>query len=103
MYAIEALAQIGDFKIRDIKQLAGKLLSDPYYMPTRDELILICAQFNVPRKTIAEYVGRSTSAVNTFIQNKKDTYSPYPRLSIAEDTELEKVATLIDIIKKAGI
>lgn len=103
MYAIEALAQIGEFNIKDVKTLAGKLLSDPYYLPTRDELILLCALFGVPRKTIAEYVERSTSAVNTFIQNKKDTYSPYPRLSINEDEELGKIVKLIDIIKKAGI
>ena len=103
MGIIESIAQIGKFNVRTIKQVAGKMISDPYYLPIQDELIILCAIKDVPKKDIADYLGRSQSAISKIIKNRKDTYTPYPRLDIDEDSELGKFMDLVDLFKKAGI
>lgn len=103
MGIIEAIAQIGNFNVRIIKQLAGRMISDPYYLPTQDELIILCAITGVPQKDIADYLGKSQPTISKIINTRRDTYSPYPRLDIDEDSELGRFMDLVDLFKKAGI
>ena len=103
MGIIAAIAQIGKCNVGIIKQLAGKMVSDPYYLPTQDELIVLCAIKDVPQKDIADYLGKSKQAISKIIRTRRDAYSPYPRLDINEDSELGKFMDLVDLFKKAGI
>ena len=103
MGIIEAIAQIGKFNVRIIKQLAGRMISDPYYLPSQDELIILCAITDVPQKDIADYLGKSQPTISKIIKTRRDRYSPYPRLDIDEDSELGKFMDLVDLFKKAGI
>lgn len=103
MGIIEAIAQIGKFNTITIKQLAGKMISDPYYLPLQDELILLCAIQNYTHKEIAKLTGKSQSTIARIIRTKASIYTPYPRLDIDEDNELGKFLDLLDIFKKAGI
>lgn len=103
MGIIEAIAQIGKFNTIIIKQLAGKMVSDPYYLPLQDELILLCAMQNYSQKQIAEYTGKTQSAISKIIKTRKDLYSPYPRFDLKEDTEIGKFMDLVDLFKKAGV
>lgn len=103
MGIIEAIAQIGKFNTITIKQLAGKMISDPYYLPLQDELILLCAIQNYTHKEIAKLTGKSQSTIARIIKAKAKIYSPYPRLDIDEDNELGKFLDLLDVFKKAGI
>ena len=103
MGIIEAIAQIGKFNTITIKQLAGKMISDPYYLPLQDELILLCAIQNYTHKEIAKLTGKSPSTIARIIGKKASIYTPYPRLDIDEDNELGKFLDLVDIFKKAGI
>ena len=50
MGIVEAIAQIGKFNTITIKQIAGKMISDPYYLPLKDELVLLCAIQNYTQK-----------------------------------------------------
>lgn len=103
MGIIEAIAQIGNFNVRIIKQLAGKMVSDPYYLPTQDELIILCAIKEVPQNKLAAYLGKSQQAISKIVRTKKDRYCPFPRFGIDEDNELGKFMDLVDLFKKAGI
>lgn len=103
MGIIEAIAQIGKFNVRMIKQVAGKMISDPYYLPTQDELIILCAIKEVPQRDIAAYLGKSQQAISKIVTTKRDRYSPFPRFGIDEDNELAKFMDLLDLFKKAGI
>lgn len=103
MGIIEAIAQIGKFNTIKIKQLAGKLISDPYYLPLQDELILLCAIQNYTQKEIAKLTGRSQQTISYIIRTKKDIYTPYPRFDIDEDNEIAKFLDLIEVFKKVGI
>ena len=103
MGIIEAIAQIGKFNVRMIKQVAGKMISDPYYLPTQDELIILCAIKEVPHRDIAAYLGKSQQAISQIVTTKRDRYSPFARFGIDEDNELAKFMDLLDLFKKAGI
>lgn len=103
MGIIEAIAQIGKFNTITIKQLAGKMISDPYYLPLQDELILLCAIQNYTHKEIAKLTGKSQSTIARIIRKKASIYAPYPRLDIDEDNELGKFLDLVDLFKKVGI
>ena len=72
MGIVEAIAQIGKFNTITIKQLAGKMISDPYYLPLQDELILLCAIRNYTQKEIAELTGRSQQSISYIIRTRKD-------------------------------
>ena len=103
MGIIEAIAQIGKFNTIAIKQLAGKMISDPYYLPLKDELVLLCAIQNYTQKEIAKLTGRSQQSISYIIRTKKDIYTPYPRFDIDEDNEIVKFMDLLDVFKKVGI
>ena len=103
MGIIEAIAQIGKINTITIKRLAGKMISDPYYLPLKDELILLCAMQNYTQKEIVKLTGRSQQTISYIIRTKKDIYTPYPRLDIDEDNELGKFLDLLAIFKKVGI
>ncbi len=103
MGIIEAIAQIGKLNTITIKQLAGKMISDPYYLPLKDELILLCAMQNYTQKEIAKLTGRSQQTISYIIRTKKDIYTPYPRFDIDEDNEITKFLDLIEVFKKVGI
>ena len=103
MGIVEAIAQIGKFNTIAIKQLAGKMISDPYYLPLKDELVLLCAIQNYTQKEIAKLTGRSQQSISYIIRTKKDIYTPYPRFDIDEDNEIVKFMDLLDVFKKVGI
>ena len=103
MGIIEAIAQIGKINTITIKQLAGKMISDPYYLPLKDELILLCAMQNYTQKEIAKITGKSQATIARIIRKKANIYTPYPRLDIDEDNELGKFLDLLAIFKKVGI
>ena len=103
MGIIEAIAQIGKLNTITIKQLAGKMISDPYYLPLQDELILLCAIQNYTQKEIAKLTGRSQQTISYIIRTKKDIYTPYPRFDIDEDNEIVKFLDLLEVFKKVGI
>lgn len=103
MGIIEAIAQIGKINTITMKQLAGKMISDPYYLPLKDELILLCAIQNYTQKEIAKLTGKSQQTISYIIRTKKDIYTPFPRFGIDEDNEIVKFLDLVDIFKKVGI
>ena len=103
MGIVEAIAQIGKFNTITIKQLAGKMISDPYYLPLKDELILLCAIQNYTQKEIAKLTGKSQQTISRIIKTKAKIYTPFPRFDIDEDNEIVKFLDLVDIFKKVGI
>lgn len=101
--SIEAISQIGTMKKDVIKNVSGKMLGDPYYLPHETELILLANLMDYSLKDIANYVKKTRQAVAYVIKTKKDDFAPNPKLSIDEDQEIEKFLKLVDIFKKAGI
>lgn len=103
IYAIEAICQIGDVKVKDVKRLTSGMINDPYYKPNKIELVLLASMHGVKDKDIAEYLKISKQAVNEFKRRHQPDFYPTPRYSIEEDIIFGQFLEQLDTIKKAGI
>lgn len=103
IYSIEAVSQIGKVDTKAIKLIAGKILGEPYYLPTQDELILLAHLNNIPNQQIANYVNQSRQAISNTIKRKLPNYAPYPLLDVHEDEIIKEFLDLLQIFRKAGI
>lgn len=101
-YAIDTIAQIGNFKRERLKHLSAKLISDPTNMPTATEFIYIAADNGLTNSYIAEVIGKSRAYISQVLKrNEVPAYSPL--LSEEDDLEVGKFITLLDKFQKAGI
>lgn len=103
IYAIEAICQIGDVEVKDIKRLTTGMINDPYYKPNQIELVLLANMHGIKTKEIADYLGITKQAVNEYMRRHKPDFYPTPRYSLNEDIIFGKFLEQIDVIKKAGI
>lgn len=103
VYCIEAMAQLNTFKQRPVKSAAGKLLGDPYYVPLRDEVIILANKNGMSQRDLAKKFKLTPMQINRIIKNKQDVFSYNPQLDIDEDEQIIKFLDALDIIKKAGI
>lgn len=103
IYFIEAIAQLGAFKQQQVKNASGKLLSDPYYMPLRAEIIVHAVENGVTQRFLAKKFKISQARISKLYNAKKELYTSRPKLDIDEDNEIIKFLDLVDIFKKAGI
>lgn len=103
VYSIEAVAQIGDVDLKQLKLISGKMLGEPHFLPTQNELILLAHMHKVKTKQIADYVNKSPNHIYKIIQAKMPTYAPYPLLSVHEDEVIKDFLELLDIFRRAGI
>ena len=101
-YAIDAIAQIGDFKRERLKHISARLIGDPTNMPTRTEFIHIAYENGLTNSYIADTIKMSRAHVTQVIKRgEKPAYSPL--LSEADDKEVAKFIALLDKFQKAGI
>lgn len=103
IYSIEAVSQIGKVDTKAIKLIAGKILGEPYYLPTQDELILLAHLNNIKTKQIADYVNKTQNHIYKVIKAKLPKYAPYPLLDVHEDEIIKEFLDLLQIFRKAGI
>ena len=103
IYFIEAIAQLGTFKQQQVKNASGKLLSDPYYMPLRDEVIVHAVENGITQRVLAKRFKATQPQISRIYNKKKELYTSRPKLDIDEDNEIIKFLDLVDIFKKAGI
>lgn len=99
--AIEAISQIGQINIGTLKRAAAKMLSDPYYLPILEEVVILGNQNGIPPKELAEEVGKSKATISRMI-SKSDLFSPRPKLEPFEDEQIYKYMELLKRFKKAG-
>ena len=101
--AISAIRQISDKDTKKVQELAATMTSDPYYLPSEEELIILASMNGIKQKRIAEYVGKSQPTINWIIKNKSKNFISYPKLSIKEDEEIKEFFDILEIFKKAGL
>lgn len=100
---IEVICQIAQLNFKSLKTIAAKMLGDPSYMPSRDEVIVLANLHGLKASEITRTTGISKSKVLYTINDKKDAYIPFPQFSIPEDQELYNFNKHFSEIKKASI
>lgn len=101
-YAIDAVAQIGNFKRERLKHISARLIGDPTNMPTKTEFIHIAYEQGLTNAYIAEIIGMSRAHV-TKVTKQKERPAYSPLLSETDDIEIAKFIALLDKFQKAGI
>lgn len=101
--AISAIRQISDKDTKKVQELAATITSDPYYLPSEEELIILASMNGITQKRIAEYVNKSQPTINWIIKNKSKNFISYPKLSIKEDEEIKEFFDILEVFKKAGL
>lgn len=101
--AIEAISQLGNINTKITKQISGRLLSDPYFMPEINELMYLAHLNGIKTTDIAKYTGKSKQNVNGQIKTIEKRFTPHPILSVDEDLIIQDFMKLVDILKKAGL
>ncbi len=102
--AIEAISQIGrDLKVINVKAIAGKFISDPYFAASLEELIVYAHMNGVSFDNIGKHIGRSKSSVARTYNREKDKVIIYPKLSIEDDQTIIDFFNQIDKFKSIGI
>ena len=103
VYAVETISQIGTFKVSMLKTIAGKMLSDPYYMPVENEMIMAAYTNEYSLAAIAKYLHKSRQYIYNVIHRCENKFAFIPKCEINEDEQLVKFLDLLDIFKKAGL
>lgn len=103
VYVVEAISQVGEFKISLIKNIAGKMLSDPYYMPVENEMIMAAYKNEYSMSTLAKYLHKSRQYIYKVVNRDEEKFAFIPKCEINEDAQIVKFLDLLDIIKKAGL
>lgn len=101
--AIQAIANLGNTKLKELNKSAGKMMGDPYYIPTEDELLVLANMHGRTYKEMAEYLGVDQRTVKRRLEKEQKKYNPYPRLSVNEDLAIKEFFETLDILKNAGV
>lgn len=102
---IEAIAHIGKLDYKILKNAAAKMLSDPYYLPIRDEVISLADAYGLNVSEISKQTGISRKTVRNVIDSpdRNTIHNPTPLLDISEDKEIYNFNQIANTIRKAGI
>jgi len=102
---IEAIAHIGHLNYKLLKNIAGKMLGDPYYLPIKDEVISLANAYGLSTAEICRQFGFNRKTVTNIIKSpqRNTTQHPIPLLNITEDQELYKFCEILPKIQKAGV
>lgn len=103
VYLVESISQIGTCKTSVLKTVAGKMLSDPYYMPLENEMIMAAYKNDYPMQAIASYLNKTRQAIYKIVNRDKDKFAFIPKCDIDEDEQLVKFLETLDKFKKAGL
>ena len=102
---IEAIAHIGKLDYKLLKNITGKMLGDPYYLPVQDEVISLANAYGMNNSQIHREFGFNRKTISKIISSpdRNTIRKSTPLLTINEDQELYKFCKILDQIKKAGI
>lgn len=103
MAVISVVRQISEKDTKRLQELAATMTSDPYYLPSDEEFIILASMNGIKQKDIAEYMGKTQPAINYIIKQKSKKFVGYPRLGIKDDQEIKEFFELYEIFRKAGI
>ena len=103
VYLVESISEIGRCKTSVIKTVAGKMLSDPYYMPLENEMILAAHKNDYPLQAIATYLEKPRQNIYRIVNRDKNKFAFIPKCGIDEDEQLVKFLEILDTFKKAGL
>lgn len=103
VYAVETISQIGTFKVSLLKTIAGKMLSDPYYMPVENEMIMAAHMNEYSIAALSKYLHKSRQTIYDVIKRCENKFAFIPKCEINEDEQLVKFLELLDTFKKAGL
>ena len=103
VYAIETICRLGKLDPKPIKSLAGKLLADPYYSPSRAEIIQLGRLIGYSFVDLGKMLNNSRQGVRQILERQKDKYYPSPKLQTYEDQRLIKFNEQLDKLQKVGL
>lgn len=101
VYAIDAIAQIGNFKTLRMKDIAAKLLERQSNQIHPKEFIHVAHANGVPIIKIAERVNLDRSTVYRTVKEPIPAFHPLFDESI--DKEIGRFLQLLEVFKKAGV
>ena len=102
---IEAISHIGNLDFKLLKSITGKILSDPYYLPIKDEVISMANLYGLTQSEISKQFGFNRGTIRTILESpyRNTQHNPTPLLNINEDTEIYKFCQILSQVQKAGI
>lgn len=105
--ATEAIAQIGqELDVVRVKNLAGIFISDPYYISTKEELIVLGHLYGgISLGELAKYLGKPRSQANRIFKACNNTleFLAIPKLDIEDDLILMNFFEQLEQFKKIGL
>lgn len=100
---IEALAQLNNNSMKELKATAGIMISDPYFLPTTEEVIILGNKHDLSVKNIASKLKKTKQAIYKCLKEKKDSFLPIPKCTVKEAEQIKKFFETLETLKKAGI
>lgn len=103
VYAIETICRLGKIPPKPIKNLAGQILGDPYYSPSRHEIIALARVQDYSYAEIAKMMNTSRQSIRQMMERQKDNYHPTPKLQVFEDQKIIEFLNCLKIYQKVGL
>ena len=101
---VEVISQIAELDFKMLKTLAARMISDPIYLPHRDEAISLAFVMGMNKTTIHKTFNVARSTIDMVLSSERNRiHTPFPQFSLKEDQELYKFCEAFKEIKKVGI
>lgn len=103
VYVIETVCRLGKIAAKPIKNLAGQILQDPYYSPSKAEIICLARMQDYSYADIAKMLHTSRQAVRQFQERQEKNYYPTPKLEVFQDEKIIEFLNCLKIYQKVGL
>lgn len=103
VYIIETVCRLGKLNSKPIKNIAGQFMGDPYYSPSKIEIICLARLLNFGFSDIAKMLKVSRQAIHQMTERQKENYYPTPKLQVYEDQKLIEFLNSLKIYQKVGL
>ena len=98
----ELICSFGDADASVIKTIIRTIIGDTYYKSSKREIILLGHLKGFSATYLGNYLNMTRQGIHKYIKTNLSTYTPLPRLSIADDYEIIKFLDTLDKLKNIG-
>ena len=101
---IDALSNIGQFKVQKIRVIAANILKDIAFQPNREEIIILANMNGITYPKINKYTGVARPTYNQLLRDEqKNPRAFYPKLSLEDRKHIQQFMEIVAKVKGAGL